>query len=104
MGELLEGRIAVVTGGGSGIGRAISSGYARKGARVVVLDANAESAAETEKSITAAGGQAWSFKLDVTQRDSCGRVAIETGSSTAAKSKRACASLDRRHTTSQSGL
>ena len=37
---LLEDHIAVVTGAGSGIGRAIASGYAREGARVVVLDIN----------------------------------------------------------------
>ena len=38
---LLEERIAVVTGGGSGIGQAIALGYAREGAQVAVLDATA---------------------------------------------------------------
>ena len=41
MGKLLEGHIAAVTGGGSGIGQAIALGYAREGAHVVVLDMNA---------------------------------------------------------------
>ena len=77
MSGLLEGHIAVITGGGSGIGRAISLGYAKEGARVVVLDANAETAAETEKSITGDGGKGWSFKLDVTDRDACRRVAAD---------------------------
>jgi NAD(P)-dependent dehydrogenase (short-subunit alcohol dehydrogenase family) len=75
MSGLLEGRIAVVTGGGSGIGQAIALGYAKEGAHVVVLDANAETAARTENSIKGAGGKARSLKLDVTERDACRRVA-----------------------------
>ncbi|HJZ43034.1 MAG TPA: SDR family oxidoreductase [Hyphomicrobiaceae bacterium] len=77
MSGLLDGRIAVITGGGSGIGRAISLGYAKEGARIVVLDANAETATQTEKAITGAGGKAWSFKLDVTERDACRQTAAE---------------------------
>ena len=69
MSALLQGRIAVVTGGGSGIGQAIALGYAKEGAHVVVLDINADTAAETAKSITGAGGKADSFKLDVTERE-----------------------------------
>jgi NAD(P)-dependent dehydrogenase (short-subunit alcohol dehydrogenase family) len=61
-------RIAVVTGGGSGIGRAIALGYAREGAQVAVLDVNDEAAAETVKAITGAGAKACSFALDVTER------------------------------------
>src|SRR5215470_260819 len=79
MSRLLEGHIAVVTGAGSGIGRAIALGYAGEGAQVVVLDANAETAAQTRKTIADAGGQAWSFRLDVTQRDACRQVAGEIG-------------------------
>ena len=63
---LLEQHIAAVTGGASGIGRAIALGYAREGAHVVVLDANGNGAAETAKAITGAGGKARSFVLDVT--------------------------------------
>ena len=65
---LLEQHIAVVTGGGSGIGRAIARGYAREGAQVVVLDADGDTAAATAKAITAAGGKALSLRLDVTER------------------------------------
>src|SRR5258708_17818485 len=76
---LLEQHIAAVTGGASGIGRAIALGYAREGARVVVLDANGNGAAETAKAITGAGGKALSFVLDVTERDKCREVAAEIG-------------------------
>jgi NAD(P)-dependent dehydrogenase (short-subunit alcohol dehydrogenase family) len=68
---LLANHIAAVTGAGSGIGRAIASGYAREGARLVVLDINGEAAAETAKEIRDAGGKAESFSLDVTKRDDC---------------------------------
>ena len=76
---LLERHIAAVTGGASGIGRAIALGYAREGAHVVVLDANGNGAAETAKAIMGAGGKALSFVLDVTERDKCREVAAEIG-------------------------
>ncbi len=76
---LLEERIAVVTGGGSGIGRAIALGYAREGAQVVVLDAAGDAAAETVNAITGAGGKACSFMLDVTERDKCRELAAQIG-------------------------
>jgi 3-oxoacyl-[acyl-carrier protein] reductase len=68
---LLANHIAVVTGAGSGIGRAIAAGYAKEGARVVLLDVNGTSAADTAKDIRDAGGKADSFALDVTKRDAC---------------------------------
>lgn len=68
---LLANHNAVVTGAGSGIGRAIALGYAREGARVVVLDINKDAAAETAQQILNAGGKAESFALDVTRRDDC---------------------------------
>jgi NAD(P)-dependent dehydrogenase (short-subunit alcohol dehydrogenase family) len=72
---LLVNHIAAVTGAGSGIGRAIAIGYAREGARVAVLDMNAEAAAETSQQILNAGGKAESFTLDVTRREDCIAVA-----------------------------
>lgn len=68
---LLANHIAVVTGAGSGIGRAIAAGYAREGAHVVVLDINKDAAAATAQQILNAGGKADSFVLDVTRRDDC---------------------------------
>jgi 3-oxoacyl-[acyl-carrier protein] reductase len=72
---LLQNHIAVVTGSGSGIGRAIALGYAREGARVVLLDMNEKSAAEAAQEIRDAGGKAESFALDVTRREHCVTVA-----------------------------
>jgi NAD(P)-dependent dehydrogenase (short-subunit alcohol dehydrogenase family) len=72
---LLENHIAVVTGAGSGIGRAIASGYAREAARVVLLDVNEKAASEAAKEIRDAGGKAESFALDVTRREDCIAVA-----------------------------
>jgi 3-oxoacyl-[acyl-carrier protein] reductase len=74
---LLDKHIAVVTGSGSGIGRAIALGYAKEGAQVGVLDVNGDAAAETAKAITAAGGKAFSLVLDVTDRDRCRAAAGE---------------------------
>ena len=72
---LLAHHLAAVAGAGSGIGRAIASGYAREGARLVLLDINGEAAAETAKEIRDAGGKAESFSLDVTKREDCVAVA-----------------------------
>src|SRR5207253_4082501 len=72
---LLQNHIAVVTGAGSGIGRAIASGYAREGARVVLLDVNEKAANEAAREIRDGGGKAESFLLDVTRREDCVAVA-----------------------------
>jgi NAD(P)-dependent dehydrogenase (short-subunit alcohol dehydrogenase family) len=72
---MLQNHIAVVTGAGSGIGRAIASGYAREGAQVSLLDINAQAAEEAAQEIRDAGGQAESFALDVTRREDCIAVA-----------------------------
>src|ERR1700733_11777085 len=72
---LPENHIAVVTGAGSGIGRAIASGYAREGAQVVLLDINEKAAAEAAREIREAGGRAESFALDVTRLEACAAVA-----------------------------
>jgi len=74
---LLDGHLAVVTGSGSGIGRAIALGYAKQGAQVVALDIDGDSAAETVKAISRDGGKAHSFTLDVRERDRCRDVAAQ---------------------------
>jgi NAD(P)-dependent dehydrogenase (short-subunit alcohol dehydrogenase family) len=76
---LLKDHVAVVTGSGSGIGRAIALGYACEGARVAVVDKIGDAAVETVKAITGAGGKASSFTLDVTDRDKCRDVAAQIG-------------------------
>ena len=62
MSGLLENHIAAITGAGSGIGRAIALGYAKAGAAVVALDANAETAEQTATAIKGDGGKAWSLR------------------------------------------
>jgi NAD(P)-dependent dehydrogenase (short-subunit alcohol dehydrogenase family) len=72
---LLEGHVAAVTGGGSGIGQGICQAYAKEGARLIVLDISLDRANETVELITNAGGQAAAMLLDVTDRAACKRVA-----------------------------
>ncbi|WP_137043568.1 SDR family NAD(P)-dependent oxidoreductase [Pseudolabrys sp. FHR47] len=74
---LLQDRVAVVTGGGSGIGEAIAIGYAREGAKVAVLDINGDSAGKTAAAIKANGGTAIALPLDVSQREACFAAAKE---------------------------
>lgn len=66
MAGLLEGKSALITGGGGGIGRATALIFAREGARVAVADANIDASAETVAQVNAAGGQAMSLSGDVT--------------------------------------
>lgn len=64
--KILTDQIAVVTGGGSGIGRVISQFFAANGARVAVIDLNRETAAETVDAIRATGGIATAIEANVT--------------------------------------
>src|ERR1700693_647991 len=63
---MLEGKSALITGGGGGIGRAAALAFAREGANVAVADLMAEAAQETVGLVNRAGGQAMSLTGDVT--------------------------------------
>lgn len=77
--RVLEGRLALVTGAGQGNGRAIAIGLARAGARVIATDLKAETAASTAQKIIEAGGVAWSYQLDVSERSACAALAHRIG-------------------------
>jgi NAD(P)-dependent dehydrogenase (short-subunit alcohol dehydrogenase family) len=70
--------VVVVTGAGSGIGRASAKEFAKEGARVVVADINLRGAMETVKQIEARGGTARAVEVDVSVADSVQRFVGET--------------------------
>jgi NAD(P)-dependent dehydrogenase (short-subunit alcohol dehydrogenase family) len=66
----LEGKHAIVTGAGSGIGRAVALGFAREGAGVVAADVDPARAQATASAIEATNGQALALQVDVSSRAS----------------------------------
>jgi NAD(P)-dependent dehydrogenase (short-subunit alcohol dehydrogenase family) len=67
MAGMLDGKSALITGGGGGIGRATALAFAREGARVAVADLMADAARETVGLVNSAGGQAISLSGDVSK-------------------------------------
>src|SRR5215213_10350118 len=66
-GNLFSGKVALVTGGASGIGRAAALAFARQGASVVVADVSDEGNQETARFIEKEGGRALAVRCDVTR-------------------------------------
>jgi NAD(P)-dependent dehydrogenase (short-subunit alcohol dehydrogenase family) len=66
-----EGKVAVLTGAASGIGRATSERFASEGATVVGVDVNTDGLAETGAAISGAGGSFDGRSVDITDRQSC---------------------------------
>ncbi len=74
----LDNKVAIVTGGGRGIGRAVALRLAREGACVVVADMNAATAAGVAEEIAEAGGASLALQVDVTRKADAERMVQET--------------------------
>ena len=70
----LDGKVAVLTGAGSGIAKATALAFAREGARVAIVEINGELGRAAEQQVRAAGGDALFVETDVTQDESVKRA------------------------------
>lgn len=73
-----ESKVALVTGAGSGIGRATARAFALEGAKVVVADVNAEAARNVSQSLVAQGGSAIACEVDVADPAACEAMVART--------------------------
>jgi meso-butanediol dehydrogenase/(S,S)-butanediol dehydrogenase/diacetyl reductase len=74
----LDGRTIIVTGGASGIGAALASGFAAEGANSVIADLDLDAAEAVATKIAASGGAASAFRVDVTDRDAVREAIAQT--------------------------
>ena len=74
----LDGKTAIVTGGGAGIGRATCERFAAEGANVIIAEINEANGAETAEAITANGGHCRFVPTDVTQEESIKNMVAQT--------------------------
>ncbi|MEB0012954.1 glucose 1-dehydrogenase [Glaciimonas sp. Gout2] len=72
---LLDGKLVLITGAGQGIGREIAYEMAQVGAKVILTDIGTAGCKATAEQISADGGSAWHFELDVTDVEACGELA-----------------------------
>ena len=78
MSSKLDGKVALVTGGGSGIGRATALAFANDGARVVVADRTKDQGQETVEIIKTSGGEALFVETDVSKSDEVNKLVEST--------------------------
>ena len=71
----LQNKIAVITGGASGIGKAVSLKFAKEGATVIIWDINKEKCEETLAELKSKGYKCDAFVLDTTDKDETERIA-----------------------------
>ncbi|MGB3542204.1 SDR family oxidoreductase [Rubrivirga sp.] len=75
----LEGKVALITGGDSGIGRAVAIAYALEGARVAILNnTRMDDAAETKRLVEERGGECLTIQADIRDLEDCRRAVKET--------------------------
>ena len=74
----LTGKVALVTGGGQGLGEAIAQGFAQYGAVISVVDINPETAQNVAEGISAAGGKAFAVQCDVSKEEQAKAAVAET--------------------------
>ena len=77
--KLLDGKLALVTGAGGGLGSSIARGFAREGARVVCADITVDRVQGVVKDIVESGGQAWAEAVDVADRAAVAQWADDMG-------------------------
>jgi len=70
----LEGKVAVITGAGSGMGRAMANLFSAEGAKIVAAEWHPDSLAEVVAEVQAAGGEIVGVQGDVSKDDDCGRI------------------------------
>ncbi len=77
-GKRMEGRVALITGGGAGIGAESALQFSREGAKIIVVDLNGETGQAAADAVVAKGGEAIFVQADVTSEDSI-KAAAEAG-------------------------
>ena len=75
----LDGKVALVTGGASGIGRATALAFSREGARLIIADMNADGGQQTVHMITERGGEAPFVRVDVPHASITGHTTTVDG-------------------------